>query len=666
MKKILLVALMAGVGLGAYAQNKMDGIEKIGPKQDMVIDWSTKTASVKPSSHDVQLPNPKGTNDVELVAMGKSGAYGVYSVLTSYQRCLSYLPDLGVVSFVHRGQADEYPGSDNSTIMASWSGDNGATFDKHIVLAESGGVRNRYPSGVLYNPAGNTDPNNAFIIGAGPSISASGSTWDQNFFASTQLDGSNANTDQIAYVSGHQDGSELVRSGMGVTSEGKVLIASNTYTKKAGANSAASDLDLVSFIGTKDGNAWTWERQAQRVDAAAGSDGTLNYGYESGAAFAANGSIGYKWLLAQKADMTTAGGIQPVIYYTEDAGATWTEMPQLNLADNAVISEDIARTHNSDGSVGPVWPMFRETASVVDVTGNLQMMAKISATYSTHIDSVGYYQANKKTMIYNFTFDKTGMKSVIKIDSVIGKDVTKTNAGEYCFGGEAGWDSRLQASVSNDGTMIAAIWGDTENAATYNGYNAAPDIKGTGRRLSDAAFGLDRTTNKVPNYTSEAIYAGTLRFSYAAPVGKSVMYNGEDHLLVPVSTSITFEEFDGGSEDATITHSLVNVDGLGGIPIVLPPAGVEDVTSATEAFTLSQNQPNPFSGTTTITVSSSVVAPVSVEVANIMGQTVMTQSEGTINGSKQITIDASNLEAGIYFYTVRVGANSQTKKMMVK
>jgi hypothetical protein len=55
-----------------------------------------------------------------------------------------------------------------------------------------------------------------------------------------------------------------------------------------------------------------------------------------------------------------------------------------------------------------------------------------------------------------------------------------------------------------------------------------------------------------------------------------------------------------------------------------------------------------------------------VEVSNIMGQTVNTINAGTINGTLNVEIDASNLEAGVYFYTVTIGEQSISKKMIVE
>ncbi len=673
MKKLLLFALAAGIGVSAYAQNRLEVCTTKPHRNDYVNIHATKAATpVKHKLKEVQVPNPKGNRDIQQVKIGMSGPYGVYSVLIGEQRPLSFVPGLDLVSFTHRGEENEHPGTDNSTIVGSWS-NNISSFDNHIVLAESAGQRHRYPSGQLFNPAGNNDPNQAYLVGVGPSISASGSTWDQNFFASSKLDGSANNLETIAYVNPHPSGSELLREGLSVADNGDVLISTATYD----ANADLLPVDkytLVSFAGTKSGDTWTWTRHAQSIDVAKSSDGICNASLqegEVGVAYSSDGSIGYKWAVVQKAGTENVSGIQPVIFYTEDAGATWTEIEYGSFVNNPIMSQYLLGI-NGDGT-GDVWPRFVGGAGVVDANGDLQMFSQVRSSASSHVDSIwGYYY---KSAIYNITFDKTSVKQVLYVDSIVGvKNPNKKDAAQYCFGGETGWQHRIQATVSEDGMYVGVSWGDTPNAQTdFEGFNASPDIKGSGRQINNSDFYRNGTepNSGVPNFTVNDIYTGTYRFSYAAPVGKKIMYQDAPHLLVPMTTSISLTEFESAADDSpSITHSLLTMtdDSKGTLPgIAVPVAeGVEEMVAAASTFTVSQNQPNPFTGTTTITVNSNTVAPVSVEVSNIMGQTVFTQNEGTVNGSKQITIDASDLQAGIYFYTVTVGSESQTKKMMVK
>ena len=90
--------------------------------------------------------------------------------------------------------------------------------------------------------------------------------------------------------------------------------------------------------------------------------------------------------------------------------------------------------------------------------------------------------------------------------------------------------------------------------------------------------------------------------------------------------------------------------------------GVEE--QAPVAFQVSQNAPNPFNPTTTISFSLAEAGDVSVDVFNVAGQKIDTLVDGFMDaGSQSVVWDASNFSAGIYFYTVKSGDHSKTIKM---
>ncbi|MCK4406200.1 MAG: T9SS type A sorting domain-containing protein, partial [Bacteroidales bacterium] len=81
---------------------------------------------------------------------------------------------------------------------------------------------------------------------------------------------------------------------------------------------------------------------------------------------------------------------------------------------------------------------------------------------------------------------------------------------------------------------------------------------------------------------------------------------------------------------------------------------------------VSQNHPNPFNGTSVVTVKITKATDLSLEIYNLTGQKVYEINNGKVSaGSHTLTIDASNLSPGVYFYTVFAGENSVTKKMIV-
>ncbi|MFQ3608084.1 MAG: T9SS type A sorting domain-containing protein [Chloroherpetonaceae bacterium] len=84
-------------------------------------------------------------------------------------------------------------------------------------------------------------------------------------------------------------------------------------------------------------------------------------------------------------------------------------------------------------------------------------------------------------------------------------------------------------------------------------------------------------------------------------------------------------------------------------------------------FYLSQNYPNPFNPTTTIDFSLPERAVVSLKVFDALGREVaVLLNESREPGAHQVAFNAGGtLSSGVYYYTLRYGAVTQTKKMIL-
>jgi len=85
----------------------------------------------------------------------------------------------------------------------------------------------------------------------------------------------------------------------------------------------------------------------------------------------------------------------------------------------------------------------------------------------------------------------------------------------------------------------------------------------------------------------------------------------------------------------------------------------------TKPLQVSQNYPNPFSGNTEIGVELQNPANVSVTVMNLIGERVLTRKVEGKSGLNNITLNADNLEPGIYIYSVEMNGFSTTRRMVV-
>jgi len=101
------------------------------------------------------------------------------------------------------------------------------------------------------------------------------------------------------------------------------------------------------------------------------------------------------------------------------------------------------------------------------------------------------------------------------------------------------------------------------------------------------------------------------------------------------------------------------------------PVSTDDVTVTPNAELLGQNYPNPFNPTTTIAYNMLEDGNVSIEVFNIKGQLVKTLiNDYKIAGDHTLVWEGTNnanhkVSSGIYFYKMKSGNYSSTKKMIL-
>ena len=105
----------------------------------------------------------------------------------------------------------------------------------------------------------------------------------------------------------------------------------------------------------------------------------------------------------------------------------------------------------------------------------------------------------------------------------------------------------------------------------------------------------------------------------------------------------------------------------------LTAVGVDDENKTSFNFNLEQNYPNPFNPSTEINYTipvgialNATATNVTLKVYDILGSEVTTLvNKKQAPGNYSVKFDATNLPTGIYFYKLKSGGFSQSKKMIL-
>jgi hypothetical protein len=97
-----------------------------------------------------------------------------------------------------------------------------------------------------------------------------------------------------------------------------------------------------------------------------------------------------------------------------------------------------------------------------------------------------------------------------------------------------------------------------------------------------------------------------------------------------------------------------------------PTSVGDNGNSFPQEFELAQNYPNPFNPTTTINFSLPATNQASLKIYNAIGQLMATLVDQQLSqGNHQIQWQAANMSSGIYYYMLKSGSYSETKRMIL-
>ncbi len=626
MRKILPIILTLIFSVSLFAQThhlKMSGVKN---------ETFVKKEIINPTGAPcVQVVRPEHSGKGPVLSKVEIGmSTNPYTLLIPGSTCLAVNTDLNLINFTARTNSATYYGNH---VGAYFSVDGGNTFDNTLMEPWQIPVANyisRYPSGVIYNPAGNIDLANAYVVVAGPMLTPdSAGSWGGSYFASQKFDGSAPDQQYTIYgvdmVNGYNN--MFPRDFMQAHGD-KFFILGNGHLDN-GVN--YTTFRTIINAGAWQSGAVSWSRYALDPDFALDPAGLPEGYYSACLAMDDNGQNGYIIETGRNPDATSNITFQPIIFKTTDGGQNWTKQTfnweQIpSLVDIATQLSDVARPH-----ITP--PMD----AVIDVNGELHFSVFVHGAASDHVDSLGYYAVYTlwKGIVYDIHQTSTGWDAFV-VDTVFAAD-----ADAYPFT-DTDTDERFQMSRSADGGVIAYAWADTD--PTYDAENKFPDINVRLYNVIDGLMGPRENITKNTEVDAMAMWMY---------LGDHIFDNGNWNYTIP----LTISEH-GAADTEPVTHYYLN-----GITLTVPayPVGVQENVS--EGINCGI-YPNPATDIVNVEISSRVNDNFTINIYNAVSSLVMSK-QIAVNGKVKQTIDVTTLPAGLYMVEV-TGNNGTVVRKMIK
>ncbi len=177
MKNILLLLLVTCLIYPAFGQTNGRRKALISPEKVTanICKYKPNRESIGSSSnvqsHQMETSHGQGNRTASSVSLGS--ASNVFSIASSEQNQVFASDELNAVGFVHRSNTSLFGGS-SGNLRYDLSTDGGLTFCSDVgPLNPTLNVPARYPNAAFCNPAGNSNPFAANIVGYAPTVASS-------------------------------------------------------------------------------------------------------------------------------------------------------------------------------------------------------------------------------------------------------------------------------------------------------------------------------------------------------------------------------------------------------------------------------------------------------------------------------------------------------------
>ncbi|MFA7273062.1 MAG: PKD domain-containing protein [Crocinitomicaceae bacterium] len=375
-------------------------------------------------------------------------ASNLYTIGITESSAIAVDNDLNTVVFIHRNDAGAF-GGHSGNLRYDISTDNGLNWTNNIGPVNPASVNGlngaRYPNVGIYNPAGNTNPNNAYL--AYCAATTQSVSWSSHVTGVRKLDGT-GNTEH--YNQALLSSTYIPRS-MCKGVPGTFWAMDVIYN--GAVNLGYRILKGVWNNGTND-VIWS-ENTSLTPPFSTAYDGS-NHMADFAIGFDPSGQKGWACMITHITQGTSSYTYYPVFYKTVNGGITWSGPTQVNIAQFSCV--------NSILTAGNVPTVAFDVDLTVDVLGNPHALVCIGSNPSSY--SIYFTQAHH---MFDIT-QENGLWNAIDLGDVPGQRNTLGIAPNTLS-----MDMEPQVSRTDDGTKVFFTWSGSDLFPLAN----APNLFGS-------------------------------------------------------------------------------------------------------------------------------------------------------------------------------------------
>ena len=670
MKKLLLFAFTLFFAVMAWAQQqpelRSDVRMHYPPAPERIAHELVKSSSLPQSN--IIAPVVSETRDVEyvtIVNIGTSANAYSYGYGGGQKSLVWANNDLNVVTNFHRMGGSLDPGGYSGDMGYDISFDGGMTWTNMVecyISNISGGQYNidagRYPNHGVYNPMGNTDPNEAYVSWFAPILDGTnGDSWGGNTYGRAKIGDVTDTTKHL--LSTNPPFYLYIPDAFDISKEGIAIAVDVNQDWTSGT--VAYQGSLIVHRGVWNEDIMDFDYTSELLDFP-----TLDNQRPTHCkfAFGPDGMTGWICVITNNGEVTPISGLNyyyPVLIQTTDGGETWEEPIAVQLDGPDGVPEILE--YLTDDQIAALFEPPLPARDEIPYTTAFDCDVTVDMNGNPHIGVV-------------IGVGGSSEYSIVTVEETFAAfDIYTTDGGATWHGFNCGnlklfrglfpddtysEDNRIQIASTQDGHYVFVAWLDTWLDGAID--NNAPDIFCRGIEVnygSPFRFTVNEEGDPIQDYVT--YFSEGMWQSFFFGMSRFALEDGDGNITIP----FTYQQMDPADPAQPVQYKYVQ-DFMYNVNEDFLIVGVEEQAPVSIA-SVAQNYPNPFNQNSTITVTLDQAASLSLEVTNLAGQQVLLQERGKVSAGNHIfQLEAADFTPGIYFYTVKAGDSQVTKKMIIQ